>query len=446
MKPHRMLTLPLALCLVLSACSRIGVSGPSSLPETPASQVPSSASEPAEQTSSQMSLTDISSIPLQTAELDLEQAQLLDASSLFFTEVLGSRKQYPNSLPAVIGFHYPYVFYERMSVIAQEASPLDDALYIGRYCITTGETQELSIRSFSAIPNEGRWIVDADRVVYMYAKPSLDSKSQLVIELFDYRNGTSEVLSTHSVFYLLGSVRQLNETELVFLLYESNETGTQQLLCSYDLPGGMLRELYRSPAMAGPNDFTVGNIRSLDTGGGTITLLVQQLADQKMTFYLRTLDGQGTVLSETELGALSMYDAAGDIADSLTLKGGYAFVSISRTDPAEQGQNMFFSILHRTASGYRLLKRDESVLPALSAGATSSDVPCAFFHVSGQDDRLFAVDVSSNESVLLQLKGFSEAEMQGVFVDPSGNLLAAARFAEETRWYLFSAEVALAGW
>ena len=87
-------------------------------------------------------------------------AQPLDTDTLYFTEVLGSRKRYLNSLPSIVGFQYPYIYYERMTVMTEGASSEDADLYIGRYSVETGESQELGIESFTAVSDEARLVIN----------------------------------------------------------------------------------------------------------------------------------------------------------------------------------------------------------------------------------------------------------------------------------------------
>ena len=108
-------TLFLFLCCVFSGCSSQS-DLPAPLP------APAESSEPA-----------VPTLQLEEYQLYERDAQQLDVSPLHFTEVLGVRKRYENALPAVIGFQYPYVFYERMAAVVEGATEEDPAMVIGRY-------------------------------------------------------------------------------------------------------------------------------------------------------------------------------------------------------------------------------------------------------------------------------------------------------------------------
>ena len=115
MRKVAVVTLFLFLCCVLSGCS-----SQSDLPA--ALPAPAESSEPA-----------IPMLQLEEYQLYEGDAQQLDVFPLHFTEVLGVRKRYENALPAVIGFQYPYVFYERMAAVVEGATEEDPAMVIGRY-------------------------------------------------------------------------------------------------------------------------------------------------------------------------------------------------------------------------------------------------------------------------------------------------------------------------
>ena len=124
MRKVAVVTIFLFLCCVFSGCSSQS-DLPASLP------APAESSEPAD--SSRGSEPAVPTLQLEEYQLHERAAQQLDVSPLHFTEVLDVRKRYENALPAVIGFQYPYVFYERMAAVVEGATEEDPAMVIGRY-------------------------------------------------------------------------------------------------------------------------------------------------------------------------------------------------------------------------------------------------------------------------------------------------------------------------
>lgn len=383
-----------------------------------------------------------SGISWQDVGLDLSQAQVLDTSVLSFTEVLGSRKRYPDSLPDIIGFQYPYVFYEQMAVITEGADPEEAALYVGRYSVETREVQEFAIERFTSISNESRLIVDENRAAYMYCALDEQGELKMNIVLFDFLHNTQKVIASYSAYNVFGYAKKLSEEELVFFLYEAVPDGSQQIVLRYHLDSGELHEIYRGQTMGGYRDSSTStkDIWAIDTRDGQIDLLLQQLVNGSMVSYLRTIDREGNMLRETELDALSMYDSLEDTADSLVTKGDYAFIHYFQLNKSEDNTNAPFVILRREDTGCRLLEWEGAVTPNDLCGITSSDLPYVVFHLYESDDLLAAFNVNTNEGFLLDLSG---EEVRNSVLDPAGNLLVETRRDEKTSWHLFPAEYIL---
>lgn len=378
-------------------------------------------------------------IELQDVKLSINDAQLLDTSPIYFTEVLGTRKRYPNSLPVITGFQYPYVFYERMTVVVEDANRNDAALYVGRYSVETKEAQEFAIESFTGISDEARLVVDEDRIVYMYSTLDEQGNLKMNIKLFDYLNNTQKIISAHSAHNVFGYAKKLCEDELIFFLYESVSSGTQQIILHYDLQTETLNEIYRGQNMTGYSDSSTStkDIWAIDAGNGNIDLLMQQFVDGKMVSYLRTIDEEGQTVYEEELSALSRYDSLEDNADSLVIKGDYAFIHYSQFNKSEDNTNAPFAILRKVNSDYRLLDIDGDIMPKMLSGIGSPDIPYVFYHLYESAQTLFAFNVNTGEGFLLELPGDG---IQNFAMDTSGNLLIAARTDEKTNWYFFPSE------
>ncbi len=252
--------------------------------------------------------------------LSINEAQPLDTDTLYFTEVLGSRKRYLNSLPSIVGFQYPYIYYERMTVMTEGASSEDADLYIGRYSVENGELQAFGIESFTAVSDEARLVINENLVVYMYCSSDEQGSMIMKIELFDFDNNTKKLLSTNTVHNVFGYAKQISSEEAVFLLYEQVGGDTEQILLYYNLKTEELREIYRGEDIYGYSEGAISSkdIWAIDTDGGNIYLLMQQYENTQMKFYLRVIDTDdktewylfgGDSIIETKEETISCMDA-----------------------------------------------------------------------------------------------------------------------------------------
>ena len=227
--------------------------------------------------------------------------------------------------------------------MTEGASSADADLYIGRYSVETGESQEFGIESFTAVSDEARLVINENLVVYMYCSSDEQGSMIMKIELFDFDNNTKKLLSTNTVHNVFGYAKQISSEEAVFLLYEQVGDDTEQILLYYNLTTEELREIYRGEDIYGYSEGSISSkdIWAIDTDGGNIYLLMQQYENTQMKFYLRVIDTQGNTIQETGLEALSMYNTIGDTADSLIVKENYVFCITlngqkSRTTPTRR--------------------------------------------------------------------------------------------------------------
>lgn len=379
---------------------------------------------------------DISSIDVKDINLNINDSSQVDASPVYFTEVLGARKRYEKSLPSVVGFEYPYVFYERMSVIVENSDSNDADLYVGRYSIDKKEAQEFSIESFTAISNEARLIVDENRVAYMYCD-IIDGDLKMIIELFDYLNNTRKIISTHLAHNVFGYAKKLSGDELVFFLYESTSGGTQQIILKYNIKNETSEEVYRSENIGGYGNSGIStkDIWAIDTDGNNVFLLMHQLTDGKMKSFMRAIDRNGNALWEENLDALYMYNTKEDTVESLTLKGNFAFLHYFQLNKSESNTNSPSAILYKNDNDYTLLKTEKSITPKMLCGKSSDDISYLFFKIHENNRELFAFDVNKNIGYSVN---FSEAEILDAISDSLGNLLIVTRIENETKWNIFS--------
>lgn len=326
-----------------------------------------------------------------------------------------------------------------MTVVVEDADKNDADLYIGRYSIETKEAQEFAIESFTAISDEARLVVDEDCIVYMYCTLDEQGELKINIELYDYKNNTSKLLSTNYVYNVFGYAKKLNEKELVFFFYESVSSNTQQVILHYDLESEKLNEIYRGNNIVGYNDNSTStkDIWAIDTSNGNIELLMQQLVDGKMVFYLCTLNNQGTVIQETKLDALSQYDSIEDTADSLVVKGNYLFIHYSQYNKSEKNSNAPFSILYKENNEYHLLKTEDSITPKNICGSKASDMPYVVYRSYESENELFVFNVDTGERFLLDI---DRNEIGNSWVDQAGNLLVATRTEDKTNWYFYASD------
>lgn len=378
-------------------------------------------------------------IKLKNIRLSINDAQPLDTDTLYFTEVLGSRKRYLNSLPSIVGFQYPYIYYERMTVMTEGASSEDADLYIGRYSVETGESQEFGIESFTAVSDEARLVINKNLVVYMYCSSDEQGSMIMKIELFDFDNNTKKLLSTNTVHNVFGYAKQISSEEAVFLLYEQVGDDTEQILLYYNLTTEELREIYRGEDIHGYSEGSISSkdIWAIDTDGGNIYLLMQQYENTQMKFYLRVIDTQGNMIQETELEALSMYDTIGDTADSLIVKGNYVILHYSQWTKNSDNTNALVSILCKEDSGYKFFNIESTVRPKNLYLGKAYDTPYVFFNTVDKKEELFILNTETGEEITLTLLGDG---IRGSAVDSNGNLLVETRVGEKTEWYLFGGD------
>lgn len=387
---------------------------------------------------------DAAVLDFQEIALSLNNAQSLDTTSLYFTEVLGVRKTWENSLPEIMEFSYPYVFYERMSSFTkEEIENLDQeynsrALAVGRYSMETGETTELIIDDFYAMSEEARLIVDNDRIVYMYFSIDEDGLEVMKTILFDFSKQTITPISTNSAYNVFGYVKCLSENKIVCFMYESpNPTerrSSQQIIFTYDLQTDKLEELYRGEIMGGytEGDVSTKDIFAIDTYDGNIYLLMQQYMEDRMHYYLCVLDATGATISDQELKALSDYNTLGDTAENIVVRDHFLFIHFYRYgDTVSDTPDSAF--LQKTDSGYNLLDLQDTT-PGSCIGKSE---PYVYFRDSETDNTIYAVNSETGEAYAITLPW---EEVTSVTVDASGNILVAVREDDVDHWVLIPAE------
>lgn len=423
--------LTLFLC-VMSACgdneSGSLVSMPSPTPGDYESTAPSIDSE-------------LTAPTLQFADLylDSNDAQRLDTSPLYFTEVLGKRKRNEAALPVVIGFQYPFIFYERMTAVVEGTTEGDPAMYIGRYSVETQEVQEFPLDDFQAATDEARMVIDQNRSVYMYCTTGQEGSTVMKIVLFDFSNNIQKVIGVYPVYNVFGYAKKLSSDKLLFLVYESVESGTQQILLLYDIQNDEIQEIYRGPVMGGYHTSSIStkDIWAIDTNNGNIDLLMQQFESGTMHLFLRTIDTNGKILSEVPLDNLSMYDSVKDTADSLVTKDNYAFIHFSQFDKDENNSNPPSAILYRIGDDYQTILTDAVSSMDTFCSDDSPNSPFLFFLSHRDANTIYLFDTAANKEYTITLEFDA---VQDIVADSNGNILIQTRADEESIWYLFPSE------
>lgn len=323
--------------------------------------------------------------------------------------------------------------------MTEGASSEDADLYIGRYSVETGESQEFGIESFTAVSDEARLVINENLVVYMYCSSDEQGSMIMKIELFDFDNNTKKLLSTNTVHNVFGYAKQISDEEAVFLLYEQVGDDTEQILLYYNLTTEELREIYRGEDIYGYSEGSLSSkdIWAIDTDGGNIYLLMQQYENTQMKFYLRVIDTQGNTIQETGLEALSMYNTIGDTADSLIVKGNYVILHYSQWTKKPDNTNAPVSILCKEDSGYKALDIESTVRPKNLYLGKADDTPYVFFNTVDKKEELFILNTETGEEITLTLFGDG---IRSSAVDSNGNLLVETRVDDKTEWYLFGGD------
>lgn len=378
-----------------------------------------------------------------TIALEQAGAELIDTSPLYFTEVLGVRKEYPKSLPTLVGFEYPFVFYERMTTVEKDASEDDAPRYIGRYSIETKQADEMPLNNVHMLSDEACLVVDESRVVYMYCFSDDSGNLTMNITLYNLQTGAEETLHSSPVHNVFGYAKKVNSEQLVFFLYEKNTDADEvnQTIYSYDIASKSISEIYRGEPLnwRDPKDSTK-NIWAMSTYNENIYLLMHQMRDGKMITFLNVLDKDGNLIEDIELTALSAYDTMQDTVDTLVVQGDYIYVHYSQFNKLEGNNNPPYAMLRRTEAGYQLIEY-KGIQPNRLCGTSSPDISRLFFisePVESSQEQADAVTIlvldsysDTNIQVATGLDGIAD------FVcDSNGNLIVLTRVDNElSSWY-----------
>lgn len=425
-------SLVLVLCILLSSCSQSNSSNNNSQ-----LYVDTSSNFIAEANSYIASInSEVPVLNYSEATIHESSMQRIEADALYYTEILGVRKRYEYSLPGIIGFEYPYVFYERMSVVVESATEDAADLYVGRYSIETGEIDEIPIEEFSAISNEARLVIDERYIAYMYCTSDDTGWLIMNIAIFDMQTGTKEIIYSERAGNVFGYAKKLNSRQLIFMFYPQNADGseTYQIVLKYDMNTNEIPELYTTEDMDwSDSKNSTKNIWAIDTDGENIFLLSHQLVDGKIITFLDTLDSSGTVQSVQELIALSMYDAKDDVADYIVVKGDYLVIHYDQFYKAEENTNPPCAILKKSADGtYRQVDL-QGIYPRFFIGEKQGSpellyfsLPKNYFEPSNTrtHGHLFVFNKENCEVSLVDL-GISD--VQDFHADSSGNLIVYTR-------------------
>lgn len=430
------------LCFALISCGQYNAELDSSV-QSPI--IPSSSSVSAPSPTNNVSLI----LEQDTIELEQGGAELIDTSPLYFTEVLGIRKEYLNSLPTLVGFEYPYVFYERMTAVEKGASEEDAPRYIGRYSIETQQADEMPLNNVNMLSDEARLAFDESRVVYMYCFTNDSGNLTMNITIYDLLTGTEETLLSSPVHNVFGYAKKVSSEQLSFFLYEKNtDTGAvNQTIYLYDMASKKISEIYRGDPLnwSDPKDST-RNIWAMSTYNENIYLLMHQMREGEMITFLNVLDKNGHSIEDIELTALSAYDTMQDTADSLVVQGDYIYIHYTQASKEEGNNNPPYAMLRRTEEGFQLIEY-RGIQPKRLCGTSSTESSRLFF-ISELED---SVQEQASEVSLLVLDTHSDTNIQvatgleGIadFVcDSSGNLIVQTRVNNEmSSWYYIPSSV-----
>lgn len=428
----------LLLCLCCTACDN---SVETSLIEDTQESV-ETISQKEETTVPVVEEVDATVLDFQEIILSLDNTTSLDTTSLYFTEVLGIRKKWENSLPSIVGFSYPYVYYELSSSNVEGntediASEYGGTTAIGRYSMETGETIELIIDDRHAWSEESRLFLDCDHAVYTYHTCSGNMKALVL----DFAEQTIEQILQKPAYNVFSYVKHISSDTIAIFMYESpnpdEERIAQQVIYTYNLETNSLEEIYRGKPIGGyeENSTSTKDIFAIDTYKGNIYLLLQQYENNRMQYYLRLMDDEtGAVIEEVKLDALFDYDALGNSVDSMVVRGDFIFLHFFHYG-YDEITTPRFAFLKKTDDGYALLDLQD-ITPTSSLGKCDA-VPYVYFGISGNDNTIYAVNYETGEAYTITLPW---EEVTNATVDASGNILVVVREDDVDHWVLIPAK------
>lgn len=182
----------LLLCLGCTACDN---SVETSLIEDTHESV-ETISQEEETTAPVVEKVDAAVLDFQEIALSLNNTTSLDTSALYYTE----NKQ-ENTLPVVVGFSAPYVFYEYLDTFAEDeiAGQYSGSFSFGRYSLETGETIEFPMENmhFGGYPV----VANQDCALYLYLSSDEDGNSVMKIVRFDFAENVQQVIGMVPAYY-----------------------------------------------------------------------------------------------------------------------------------------------------------------------------------------------------------------------------------------------------
>ena len=385
--------------------------------------------------------TEVTELSLRETILEINESHQADVSAFYFTQVLGIRKTYENSLPSVLGFEYPYIYYKRNPSIIQGASQEEPDVYVGRYSVETKEKQEFAIEnSFSTI-RDSIIVVNKDCLVYMHTKRV--EQLMMVPELCNFADGTHQILDETPAHNVFGYAKQLDESELIFLMYESTSDGARQTITRYNLLTNELVEIHRGEIIGGYKESQTSSkdVWAIDAYNGEIYLFMQQYSENRMHYFMQKLDRDGNVLSEEKIDSLSRYSTLDNSADSLVILDNYAVVHYAPWHKSPSNTNPPTAVLYHTEDGYKLFDTGEKIKIWFNCGTATTDHLTAFFEIHNDDgssynDTIFACNARTNEGISIHIDG---AGVRYSHVDSKGNLLVETRDNDKSHWYVVPA-------
>lgn len=331
----RLCSLLLTCCVIFTACS--------STRQTEKNMVsfPVSSTEDAKTKSSSDMMPPSTAVEIKETQASPIQGNKIEADPIRFTQVLGTRKRFENSLPSVVLFEYPYLYYERMSAIT-EGSENGDLLHVGRYDVESDIKQELGELKFQAMMNDSQLLVDNRYLIYAPCRADDEGQLYLNITLFDLQTHNQKLIFTYPTRNVFVYSKQLNSDEIIFFFYgqeKDMDNRTQQQIIKYSISNDSVTTLHKGELMDWTSEMnSTKDIWTIDVDKNQIYLLLHQLNDGKMTTYLRVLDENGVQLEEQEITALNEYDTRDQTIDSVTVQEDLIFVNYSQFGVEEESK------------------------------------------------------------------------------------------------------------
>lgn len=373
--------------------------------------------------------------PMQTRSLslDLQYAKEMDVSPLYYTGYLGSRETFPKSLPTLLFSEYPYLYYDRMGEGEDNAAPMT----VGRYSFETKKSEELVLKDYVA--NDGRYmLINPDSLIYKYNYYDANGQWTTCFELLDFPSQNQTKIVSVVAASMEGDCARLNEHEIVIQCNEKGANNSEELILRYNLDSGECTEIYRDDYN---NDGSTRDIWAFTASNNRVYLLMQQIIDGRMHFYLRILNQDGEQLSDTELEDLAKhYPAQSEGVDQLHIHNNQLFLHFAKWSSPTWSEPSLIALEQN--EGNLHMEGQIEIFPYQKVGESAAGGNWICFNAHRNPGVLFWYNTQEHIATILDLGLSKEIEYVNAVVDPVGSILIFVRNkgAVETKAYYYPSE------